>query len=85
MDTVLAIHREQPEGDVLAFLTGQVMEGRKLYVNVVSTQEEVERAVSLLREHAERTTKGLQLLPLPLYGGLPYSEQVWKTSLSRLY
>ena len=32
--------------------------------------------MKLLKEHAERVTKGLQLLPLPLYGGLPYSEQV---------
>ncbi|XP_003384417.3 PREDICTED: probable ATP-dependent RNA helicase DHX35 [Amphimedon queenslandica] len=61
VDTALAIHREEPTGDILAFLTGQ---------------EEVETAVKLLKEHAERVTKGLQLLPLPLYGGLPYSEQI---------
>lgn len=61
VDTVLAIHRDQSEGDVLAFLTGQ---------------EEVEHCVSLLKEHAQRSTKGMQLMPLPLYGGLPYSEQI---------
>ena len=32
--------------------------------------------VVLFREHAGRTRKGMQLLILPLYGGLPYSEQV---------
>ena len=29
------------------------------------------------REHASRSTKGMQLLVLPLYGGLPFQEQVW--------
>ena len=37
------------------------------------------------REHASRSTKGMQLLILPLYGGLPYTEQVcfwpWTTTL----
>ncbi len=28
------------------------------------------------REHAGRAKKGMQLMVLPLYGGLPYSEQV---------
>ncbi len=28
------------------------------------------------REHAERARKGMKLMVLPLYGGLPYSEQV---------
>ena len=41
---------------------------------------------SSLREHASRSTKGMQLLILPLYGGLPYTEQVcswpWTATLS---
>lgn len=61
VETVLAIHREQGPGDVLAFLTGQ---------------EEVEKAVAEIREHAERSKKGLRLEVLPMYGGLPYSEQI---------
>uniref|UniRef100_A0A1X7UFP8 Helicase C-terminal domain-containing protein n=1 Tax=Amphimedon queenslandica TaxID=400682 RepID=A0A1X7UFP8_AMPQE len=44
--------------------------------SVLRYNEEVETDVKLLKEHAERVTKGLQLLPLPLYGGLPYSEQI---------
>ena len=31
---------------------------------------------SFHREHASRSKKGMQMLVLPLYGGLPYSEQV---------
>lgn len=39
-------------------------------------QEEIEKTVKLLKEHAQKAKKGLQLLPMPLYGGLPYPEQV---------
>jgi len=60
-ETVLSVHREGKPGDVLAFLTGQ---------------EEVEKTVAELREHASRATKGMQLLVLPLYGSLPYFEQL---------
>jgi ATP-dependent RNA helicase DDX35 len=44
VDTCLKIHMTEPPGDVLAFLTGQ---------------EEVDRAVNLLQEHAnqQRTDK----------------------------
>ena len=80
VETVLALHREERNGDVLAFLTGQ---------------EEVETVVAQLRwvwswvgvavvnsspcihrEHAGQSSKGMQLSPVPLYGGLPYGEQV---------
>lgn len=61
VETVLALHREQGPGDVLAFLTGQ---------------DEVERAVAEIREHANRSKKGLQLEAFPMYGGLPYAEQI---------
>ncbi len=37
VDTILEIHRFQPEGDILAFLTGQ---------------EEIDTAVSLVKEKA---------------------------------
>ncbi|XP_064393087.1 probable ATP-dependent RNA helicase DHX35 isoform X2 [Halichondria panicea] len=61
VETVLALHRGEKPGDVLVFLTGQ---------------EEVERGVEQLKEHAARANKGMQLLILPLYGGLPYAEQL---------
>uniref|UniRef100_A0ABD2VZY6 RNA helicase n=1 Tax=Trichogramma kaykai TaxID=54128 RepID=A0ABD2VZY6_9HYME len=65
VDTALKIHRseEQQRGDILAFLTGM---------------DEVDRAVSLLKEHAERIgiDKQLKLLPLPMYGSLPYKDQL---------
>ena len=64
VETVLALHRERRAGDVLAFLTGQ---------------EEVEKVVAQLKEHAGHSSKGMQLLPLPLYGGLPFAEQVSQT------
>ncbi|CAI8014753.1 Probable ATP-dependent RNA helicase DHX35 [Geodia barretti] len=61
VETVLALHREERNGDVLAFLTGQ---------------EEVDTAVAHLGEHASRSNKGMQLMAVPLYGGLPYGDQL---------
>nr|CAD7570303.1 unnamed protein product [Timema californicum] len=62
VDTVLKIDTNEPAGDVLAFLTGQ---------------EEVDRAVTLLREHsAHRKDSSQKLLILPMYGSLPSSEQL---------
>lgn len=64
VDTVLKIHLSKDPGDILAFLTGQ---------------EEVDRAVRLLREHAnliQQQNKKENLLILPMYGSLPYHEQL---------
>nr|CAD7591847.1 unnamed protein product [Timema genevievae] len=62
VDTVLKIDTNEPTGDVLAFLTGQ---------------EEVDRAVTLLREHsAQRKDSSQKMLILPMYGSLPNSEQL---------
>ncbi|XP_012286028.1 probable ATP-dependent RNA helicase DHX35 isoform X2 [Orussus abietinus] len=62
VDTTLKIHENEEEGDILAFLTGM---------------EEVDRAVSLLSEHAKLVKEGKQkLMPLPMYGSLPNSEQL---------
>ncbi|XP_033221828.1 probable ATP-dependent RNA helicase DHX35 isoform X2 [Belonocnema kinseyi] len=67
VDTALNIHKTQEPGDILAFLTGL---------------EEVDRAVSLLCEHAKMIKAGNQkLIPLAMYGSLPNSEQLkvfWK-------
>ncbi|KAK4873239.1 hypothetical protein RN001_015268 [Aquatica leii] len=64
VDTVLKINSSKESGDILAFLTGQ---------------EEVDRAVRLLREHAnaiEAAGKKETFTVLPMYGSLPYHEQL---------
>lgn len=62
VDTVVGIHKEEPHGDILAFVTGQ---------------DEVESVVSQLIERARSLPKGSQYLKvLPMYGGLPHAEQM---------
>lgn len=61
VDTVLKVHATEGQGDILAFLTGQ---------------EEVERAVKLLNEHVKLMEHVDQMLVLPMYGSLPYHEQL---------
>ncbi|CAM6076055.1 unnamed protein product [Sphagnum tenellum] len=61
VSTTLSIHKTEGPGDVLVFLTGQ---------------DDVDAAVQLINEEAEtlpRNTAGL--LVLPLYAGLPHSDQ----------
>ncbi|XP_055692828.1 probable ATP-dependent RNA helicase DHX35 [Lutzomyia longipalpis] len=60
VETCLKIHRKEPRGDILAFLTGQ---------------EEVLRAVALLREHQEAGDM-TDIQVLPMYGTLPNSDQL---------
>lgn len=58
------MNSSKEQGDILAFLTGQ---------------EEVERAVRLLKEHAnliEQANKKEKMLVLPMYGSLPQHEQL---------
>ena len=62
IDTVMGIHKEEPHGDILAFVTGQ---------------DEVETVVSQLIERARALPKGSQYLKvLPMYSGLPHAEQM---------
>ncbi|XP_065200685.1 probable ATP-dependent RNA helicase DHX35 [Planococcus citri] len=62
VDCVCKIHKDEPEGDILAFLTGS---------------EEVDRAVSLLRQHLnENINKYFTPLILPMYGTLPNNDQL---------
>lgn len=62
VDTAIKIHENEPNGDILIFLTGY---------------DEVDRAVSLLKEHSTQTKNTeLKLLPLPMYGSLPYGDQL---------
>ncbi|XP_001605302.1 probable ATP-dependent RNA helicase DHX35 [Nasonia vitripennis] len=68
VETALKINDSEAPGDILAFLTGM---------------EEVDRAVSLLNEHAKVVKEGkMKLMPLPMYGSLPNNEQLkvfWRT------
>ncbi|XP_048253674.1 probable ATP-dependent RNA helicase DHX35 [Haliotis rufescens] len=62
VETVMKIHFNQREGDVLAFLTGQ---------------EEVQRVVSMLIDEAKKLKKDdLKMKVLPMHGSLPASEQM---------
>ncbi|KAH0619085.1 hypothetical protein JD844_018733 [Phrynosoma platyrhinos] len=64
VETVMKIHQTEGDGDILAFLTGQ---------------EEVETVVSMLIEQARifaRTGMKKHLRVLPMYAGLPASEQM---------
>ncbi|CAH0546363.1 unnamed protein product [Brassicogethes aeneus] len=64
VDTAVKINSSKSEGDILIFLTGQ---------------EEVDRAVRLLNEHAaiiENSNGKNKLEVLPMYGSLPYHEQL---------
>ncbi|XP_063910210.1 probable ATP-dependent RNA helicase DHX35 isoform X2 [Zophobas morio] len=64
VETALKINLSKESGDILIFLTGQ---------------EEVDRAVRLLKEHAtniEQADKKEKMFILPMYGSLPYHEQL---------
>uniref|UniRef100_A0A8C3SIU4 Probable ATP-dependent RNA helicase DHX35 n=1 Tax=Chelydra serpentina TaxID=8475 RepID=A0A8C3SIU4_CHESE len=64
VETVMKIHQTESDGDILAFLTGQ---------------EEVETIVSMLIEQARvlsRSGMKKHLRVLPMYAGLPSSEQM---------
>jgi HrpA-like RNA helicase len=64
VEITLKINLSKESGDILIFLTGQ---------------EEVDRAVRLLKEHAnniEQANKKEKMFVLPMYGSLPYHEQL---------
>ncbi|XP_070574993.1 probable ATP-dependent RNA helicase DHX35 [Ptychodera flava] len=62
VDTIFKIHKEEPAGDILAFLTGQ---------------DEVENVVSSVKEQARHLgDRYMKMWVLPMYGGLPASEQM---------
>lgn len=61
--TVLAIHKDEPDGDILVFFTGR---------------EEIEQAVQEVSERSLHITQpSRQLLPLPLYAGLSAEQQMY--------
>lgn len=62
VDTILKIHRKEPPGDILAFLTGQ---------------EEVQRAINTLRDHMEVAgINEEELKILPMHGSLTSHDQL---------
>lgn len=72
VETVIKIHESQPDGDILLFLTGQ---------------EQVETVCRMLKEYGRDLNDGTRAIPskgsaplriqvLPLYGSLPYHEQM---------
>jgi ATP-dependent RNA helicase DDX35 len=62
VDTVMKIHHKEPQGDILAFLTGQ---------------EEIAQAIRTLREHMELTNVSEEeLRPLPMHGSLTHHDQL---------
>lgn len=67
-DAVMEVHTKEGPGDILVFLPGQ---------------EEIDTVLALLSERrrcgvpaAGGGRRPLELLPLPLYSGLPYEEQM---------
>ncbi|XP_010686351.2 probable pre-mRNA-splicing factor ATP-dependent RNA helicase DEAH9 isoform X1 [Beta vulgaris subsp. vulgaris] len=61
VSTVQLIHKQQPIGDILVFLTGQ---------------DDIDAAVQLLNEEAQSSDRNTgELLVLPLYSGLSRAEQ----------
>lgn len=58
--TILQIHKNEPSGDILAFLTGQ---------------DEIDQVITHLNEEIRRQ-KIFGLIPLPLYSGLPIEQQM---------
>uniref|UniRef100_A0A0N5AN95 RNA helicase n=1 Tax=Syphacia muris TaxID=451379 RepID=A0A0N5AN95_9BILA len=61
MDTILKIHKTEPAGDILAFLTGQ---------------DEIERLCSMLREEIVNLKRVDKLWVVPMYGSLPAKQQL---------
>lgn len=62
VDTIMEIHECEGPGDILAFMTGQ---------------DEVDSVVSKLESRAQELRgKRMDLLALPMYGGLPYADQM---------
>ena len=63
VETVFNIHTQEPNGDVLVFLTGR---------------EEIETAIQKLSEMVASASRKAQVLqPLPLYAGLTTEEQMY--------
>ena len=63
ISTVFDIHANEPDGDILVFLTGR---------------EEIDQAVEAVSERSAQLPPGSRsMLPLPLYAGLPTEKQMY--------
>ena len=64
VDTVLKIHKSEPPGDILVFLTGM---------------DEIDQCIAYLNEIKNDSTSnksGMKLFPLPMHGSLPPKDQL---------
>lgn len=62
VDTIMKIHHKEPNGDILAFLTGQ---------------EEITQAIRMIRDHMELTNVTEdELKVLPMHGSLTHHDQL---------
>jgi len=63
VDTVMDIHENEPDGDILVFLTGR---------------EEIDDAIDMIADRIADFDHGSKILqPLPLYAGLPTDQQMY--------
>ncbi|KAF2682165.1 P-loop containing nucleoside triphosphate hydrolase protein [Lentithecium fluviatile CBS 122367] len=63
VDTVMDIHANEPDGDILVFLTGR---------------EEIDDAIDMIADRIVDLAPGSKTLqPLPLYAGLPTDQQMY--------
>lgn len=77
-DAVLEVHAKEPPGDILVFLPGQEEIEAVLALLLLPSER---RQRQRQRQHhaagvSARGKRPLELLPLPLYAGLPYEEQM---------
>jgi ATP-dependent RNA helicase DDX35 len=81
-NTVTEIHRREPAGDILVFLTGQVrMHREQIAFNNANPilQEEIDTLVKLLKERDQSGTSlnpNMTMQVLPLYAGLSNDQQM---------
>ncbi|XP_033626833.1 probable ATP-dependent RNA helicase DHX35 [Asterias rubens] len=62
VDTIMKLHKTEPAGDILAFLTGQ---------------DEVEQAMEMVLQQIRTfSSDHMKMLALPMYGSLPGKEQM---------
>lgn len=63
VNTTFGVHEQEPEGDILIFLTGR---------------EEIETAIELILDRIQNLpSDAARLQPLPLYAGLPTDQQMY--------
>ncbi|KAK9480111.1 P-loop containing nucleoside triphosphate hydrolase protein [Lipomyces japonicus] len=60
IQTIFDIHIEEPDGDILAFMTGR---------------EEITKVLQAVKDRSFHDESSVRLLPLPLYSGLSQDEQ----------